>query len=167
MKLNVGQLIPLELQLSDGNTGMFPRALVYNAAGSLLSTVDLTHVAQGRYANDTLTMTNTPYTAVTFIVYSDSGHTTLAPYAESSEVWQLGNDYVATVTSATTTTITCNRGETATDYFKDAFVRYLTGALKGQTKKIGGYTTGVITLASGFAFTGSGANGDIIEIITK
>lgn len=88
MQLNIGDLIPLELQLSDGSTVMFPQALVYDASGALLATKSLTHIAQGRYADDSLTMTNTPYTAVTYIVYSDAGHTTLAPYSITSDIWQ-------------------------------------------------------------------------------
>lgn len=75
--------------------------------------------------------------------------------------------FLATVVSATTTTITCDRAESTADYFKDALVLYRTGSLKGQVKKIGAYSTGLITLATDLAFTGSGSNGDIIEILTR
>lgn len=88
-KLIIGELVPLELQLSDGTTGLFPRALVYDASGTLIATKDLAHVANGRYANDTLVMPSSGYVAATYIVYSDSGHTTLAGYARSVEVWQI------------------------------------------------------------------------------
>jgi hypothetical protein len=87
IKLAVGDVIPLELQLADGSTAQFPRALLYNAAAALIATIDLTHVANGRYADDTQTMPNTGYVAVTYIVYSDAGHTTLAAYDQAIDLF--------------------------------------------------------------------------------
>lgn len=173
MRAQIGELVPLELQLSDGATNMFPRALVYNAAGTLLATKDLAHVANGRYTNDTFTMpadasANGAYVQVTYIVYSDSGHTTIAPYGDSSEVWQRDHLYLSVVgNAATTTVIPCDRAEATADYWKDALVRALSGALKGQVKKIGAYTTGQIALATGYAFTAAPTAGDILELITR
>lgn len=170
MKARIGDLIPLELQLSDGATGMFPRALIYNAAGTLLATKDLAHVANGRYTNDTYTMpadasANGVYVQVTYLVYSDSGHTTLAPYGASSEVYQRDHEVLSTVSAgATTTVIPCDRTEGAS-YFVDDLVRAVTGAQKGQTKKISAYTTGQITAST--AFAGALSAGDIIEIISR
>ncbi len=75
--------------------------------------------------------------------------------------------FMATVTSASTTSITCDRTESAADYWKDALVTYVTGNLKGQVKKIGSSATGVISLTSGYEFTSNGANGDVIEILSR
>jgi hypothetical protein len=67
----------LELMLGDGDTGMFPRATVYNAAGALQATIDLTHTAlglyQGVWANPTA-----GHFSVALVVYSNAGHTTVS-----------------------------------------------------------------------------------------
>ena len=44
MKLVVGELIPLQLQLSDGLTTMYPQAILRDDTGAI-ATVDLAHVA--------------------------------------------------------------------------------------------------------------------------
>lgn len=77
MKLVVGQAIPCTLQLKDRATGKYPRAIVRDDAGSTLATLDLTHVASGLYQDHSTTMTNVPSVTVQYIVYSDSGHTTI------------------------------------------------------------------------------------------
>jgi hypothetical protein len=79
--------------------------------------------------------------------------------------------HFATVSSGTTTAITCDRTETTTDYFKDDLVKALTGANASQTKKIGTYagngSIATIGLASGLAFASAFSNGDIIEILSE
>jgi hypothetical protein len=91
VKLAVGELVPLELQLDDGNAGVFPRALVYDAGGALVATRDLAHVAAGRYASSAQTMPNTTVLAATYVVYSDAGHTVdaTATYPRALDTWQL------------------------------------------------------------------------------
>lgn len=139
MRLNVGELIPLELQLSDGATGKFPRALVYNAAGTLLSTINLTHVASGRYADDSLTMTNTPYTVATYLVYSDSGHTTLdTSYASTIDLWQLAttaNSAIAAAVIAATVEGSITVGRALRGLVRTAFAA-----------KRSGYDTGTVII---------------------
>lgn len=63
--------------------------------------------------------------------------------------------------------------EATNDYWKDALLRFTSGNLAGQVKKIGAYngTTKVITLATvagvQLTFTGAPANGDTFELITR
>lgn len=101
-KLAVGELVPLELQIGDGATGLFPRALVYDASGALIATKNLAHVANGRYANDTLVMpgANNAYIAATYVVYTDAGYTTLAQYGRALDVWQLSTQPTAAAIAA-------------------------------------------------------------------
>lgn len=54
----------------------------------------------------------------------------------------------------------------ADGYWKDALVRFVTGNLAGQVKKIGGFVGGTITLSTLLAFTAAPAEGDIFEIVT-
>lgn len=75
-RITLGSVVPLNLQLFDGDTGQFPRALIYNNAGALLSTQDLTHVANGLYESVSYNMPQEAAVRVVYIVYSDAGHTT-------------------------------------------------------------------------------------------
>jgi hypothetical protein len=64
---------------------------------------------------------------------------------------------------------TTDRTETTNDFWKDALIEALSGALVGQVKKIGGYdgTAKKITLAQPQSFTGAPVNGDIFELINR
>lgn len=66
------------VQLDDGATNQYPRARVYNSSGTLVTTADLTHRTGGLYQNST---TWAPVASgkfsVQYIIYSDSGHTTV------------------------------------------------------------------------------------------
>lgn len=75
---------PLRLQLSDGNTAQYPSALIYNTAGTLVTTLSLSHVAGGLYSAAWTFPTLGVFTAV-FKVYSDAGRTTLAAYDVAAE----------------------------------------------------------------------------------
>ncbi len=71
-----GSDLPITLLLEDGNTGKFPQAEVRNEAGTLLTTLNLSHVASGLYTNTTYQMPDEDWVVVTYIVYDDAGHTT-------------------------------------------------------------------------------------------
>lgn len=75
---------------------------------------------------------------------------------------------VAATGTLSTTQFSSNRTE-GTDFWKDAWAEVLTGSLAGQIKRIGNFTTtgGIFTLATGFAFTGALANGDVVELINR
>jgi len=59
-----------------------------------------------------------------------------------------------------------DRAETTTDYWKDAFVRFVSGSLDGQIKKVASYdgTTKIVTLTT--PFTGTPGVGDAFMFIT-
>lgn len=66
----------------------------------------------------------------------------------------------------TTTAFSSSRTE-ANNVWRDALVRFETGALAGQVKKIGSFsnTGGIFTLASGLAFTAAPSNGDVFRVL--
>lgn len=74
-----GAAVPLALQLPDGATGMDPRAEVRNAAGALLATRTLTHVASGSYTDFGYPMPAEAALIVTYIVYTAAGPPTESP----------------------------------------------------------------------------------------
>lgn len=79
--LPVGNTIPLTLQLEDGATTLFPQAVVRNPAGTALtgSPFDLAHVGSGKYTNISLSMPVEDFIEVTYIVFTNSGHTIESP----------------------------------------------------------------------------------------
>lgn len=76
----VGEDVVLDLALADGDTGSFPQAIVYNSAGAVVATVNLSHVADGLYQGTFLGADNSVLGifAAHFIVYQDPGHTITA-----------------------------------------------------------------------------------------
>jgi hypothetical protein len=78
MIIAVGSPILLSLQLWNNAIDKFVRAFLKNPDGSPYSTpqIDLTHVGNGLYINNSLIMPNIQAIFATFIVYEDSGFTT-------------------------------------------------------------------------------------------
>lgn len=76
----VGDDVLLELSLADGDAGSFPQAKVYNAAGAVAATVNLSPVADGLYHGTFLGADNSVIGqfSVHSIVYQDAGHTIVA-----------------------------------------------------------------------------------------
>ena len=75
--IRVGEVVPIFIQLDDGNTSQFPQVEIRNPSDLLLQTVDLSHVANGLYVPDSpFLMPDEPFIRVSGIIYSDSGRTT-------------------------------------------------------------------------------------------
>lgn len=73
-------------------------------------------------------------------------------------------DGIVTGSGSTTTTVTATgQAETATDFWKYAFLRFTTGSLLGQVRQITGYTTGSFTFTN--AFTSAPATNDRYVIV--
>ena len=49
MNATVGELCPLQVLASDGNTGLVATGYLYDPTGALLDTVNLPHLARGLY----------------------------------------------------------------------------------------------------------------------
>lgn len=76
--LEVGEIVPLNLQLGDGATSKFPQAEVRDQDDVLITIVSLEHKSKGLYAPATLsdiTMPNKTSITATYIVYDDAPHT--------------------------------------------------------------------------------------------
>jgi len=78
MHVFAGDTILLELALADEATGLFPTASIYDIDGALVgSTLSMVDNGNGRYrANTSLT---SGYFTVTYLVFTDSNHTTRSP----------------------------------------------------------------------------------------
>jgi len=74
--LEVGDVVPVVLQVVDGSTGLYPQAEIRDDQGNLLTTLDLSHEASGLYVPDSpYQMPNKIFIKVTYITYTDDVHT--------------------------------------------------------------------------------------------
>lgn len=70
-----GQEVPIALLLEDGSEVMFPSVEIRDSTDTLLSTVNLSHVAGGLYTGAPYVMPNDPWIVTTYITYSNAGRT--------------------------------------------------------------------------------------------
>jgi len=77
--------------------------------------------------------------------------------------------FTTVVAGLSTISFVSDRGETADNYWRDAYLVALTGVDVGQPKKIGSYvgSSKQISLVPGVQFATSPGNGDIFELITR
>lgn len=100
--VEVNQATLIGIMLYDSASNQFPRARVYNAAGTEQSgsPFNLTHVANGYYSNNSWTPTVEGIYFVAIRIFSDAGYTTLSPryenWGETVEVRSVDQD-LATV----------------------------------------------------------------------
>ena len=79
--IELGDVAYLSLKLTDGATGLFPRAVIYSPAPVPVATVDLTDSGQGLYRATWLPPATGAFDVVD-LVFSDAGHTTDAEYEQ-------------------------------------------------------------------------------------
>ncbi len=184
-----GEELGLSVQIEDGtSTGLYPRVIVTDDSGSTITggTVDLTVAGStGMYYNagTALAMPNNAFVTATYIIYTDSGHTTESTtYLRSSDIFMRGGEVSADVTkvsgsasaadkleanvlltvdssindaSPTTTSFDTNLTEAGTDAYKNREVHMTSGNAAGEIGKISDYngTTKVLTLNPGLSTT--------------
>ena len=73
--IQVGGIVPIELQVADGAEDQYPQALVYDQDSVLLTTRNLSHDNQGNYSGSIYTMPDKLFIKAVYIVYSDVAHT--------------------------------------------------------------------------------------------
>jgi hypothetical protein len=96
--MNIGDKIPAYLQLFDCNTSKFVRAFVRDATGAQIpsSPVNLSPVALGLYGDNSLVYPNSPFVTVQYVVYSDSGYSSIDPTEGATmEMFFLGSGLTA------------------------------------------------------------------------
>jgi hypothetical protein len=193
-----GEELGLVVQIEDGtSSGLYPRAIVTSDSGSTITggTVDLTVAGStGMYYNagTALTMPNNAFVTATYIIYTDSGHTTeSSTYMRSADVFMRAGEVSADVTkvsgssnaadkleanvlltidgtvndsSPTTTSFDTNLTETGTNAYINRELHMTSGNAAGEIGKISAYngSTKVVTLTPGLSTTP--ANSDTFTI---
>ncbi|KKN45879.1 hypothetical protein LCGC14_0678740 [marine sediment metagenome] len=97
IRITENDVIPLALQLEDGDVGKFPQAIVRDDGGNELggSPYDLTHKGDGFYSSTSLVMTSDPFISAVYIVYNEIGHTTESvSHLRSNDIFLLNTSIV-------------------------------------------------------------------------
>lgn len=90
MEIQVGSKVPLLTQLFDYEPGKYIQAVVKDDTDTPVagSPFNLAHIANGFYRNFSLLMPDVQFISVQYLVYDDSGHTTLTEdYAATCELF--------------------------------------------------------------------------------
>ena len=95
--LAVGENVPVATILEDGDISQYPQAVVYDPLGTILTTLDLSHVANGMYTAS-YSMPSENLIEIVYIVYSDAGHTTEnTKYGRDLDIFVLNNFSMDTI----------------------------------------------------------------------
>ena len=73
--LEIGNAVPLWLQIEDGAVDQYPQVEVRDDADNLLQTLDLPHVSGGLYRAASYPMPNEDKIVCLYIIYSNAAHT--------------------------------------------------------------------------------------------
>lgn len=86
--ITIGDPLPLQIKAVDGNTALYPRALIYGAGNTPLATRDLVHAEHGLYRDATFLPTTPGIYAVAYQIFADAGRLSLDPdYEQPSDVF--------------------------------------------------------------------------------
>jgi hypothetical protein len=78
-KIPDGGNLPLYVQLYNYADDQYPQAILRDVNGNLIgSPIDLIHLEDGLYYNNSTTLSNYGFISIQYIVYSDAGHTTVS-----------------------------------------------------------------------------------------
>lgn len=96
-----------------------------------------------------------------------SGHTAAGTVGQSLELIVCPTNSVANDGLNSATSFKTNLSQTGTNHWKDAFLRFTSGALLNQSHRITAYdgSTKFVTVAS--AYSGIPANGDTFELVVR
>jgi len=86
-KIVFGRELPLFLQLGNSASNRFPQAQIFDKSGTVLNTINLTHIAgsDGLYKGDSvLTMPNEDFIVVQYTVFQNSSRTNISAQHDSS-----------------------------------------------------------------------------------
>jgi len=92
--VTVGNVVPLQLHLDDGMTGLYVRATVRDPSDATLTTLTLDDVGGGTYTKYTYTMPDLQFIHTRYEVFNDAGFTDPATddYRDGFDIFTRGDD---------------------------------------------------------------------------
>lgn len=91
LRATLEEPVPLQIQVSDGQVGLFGRVRIYDSLGSLHTTLSLTHIDNGLYGASHTFLTAGHYTVV-YQLFLDSGFTVPSDFDIQAETVEANSD---------------------------------------------------------------------------
>jgi hypothetical protein len=91
LRATLGEAIPIQVQVSTGQSDLFGRAKVYNITGTLVFTLSLPHITGGLYGTTHTFSTGGHYTVV-YQLFKDAGFTTVSIFDIEAEAIEANSD---------------------------------------------------------------------------
>lgn len=83
--------VPLHTLAADGSTGLYGQARIYNSAGSLVTTISLTHTSEGLYVASYTPTTEGVYSII-YQLYTDVARTIPANFEKGMETLDVNSE---------------------------------------------------------------------------
>ena len=91
LRATLGEAIPIQVQVSTGQSDLFGRARVYNITGTLVFTFSLPHIADGLYGTTHIFTAGGHYTVI-YQLFTDVGLTTPSTFDIEAEAIEANSD---------------------------------------------------------------------------
>jgi hypothetical protein len=91
LRATLGETVPIQVQVSTGQTDLFGQAKVYNISGTLVLTLPLPHIAGGLYG-DVHTFTSGGHYTVVYQLFTDVGLSTPSDFDIEAEAIEANSD---------------------------------------------------------------------------
>jgi hypothetical protein len=91
IRATLDEVIPLQIQLNDGQTALYGRAKVYDSSGALFVTLPLSHIDNGLYGTSYTFISPGHYTVV-YQMFLDAGLTIPSEYDIEAETVEANSD---------------------------------------------------------------------------
>jgi len=91
LRATLGEPVPIQVQVSTGQSDLFGLAKVYNLSGTLVTTIPLPHIVGGLYG-DTHTFTDGGHYTVVYQLFTDVGLSTPSTFDIEAEAIEANSD---------------------------------------------------------------------------
>src|SRR5687768_918682 len=91
VRATLNEPVPIQVLAADGRTDLFGRALIKRPDGTVLTTINLSHIGDGVYGS-THSYVQEGYFSVVYSLFLDAGRTIPATYDLESELMEVSSD---------------------------------------------------------------------------
>lgn len=91
LRATLGEAVPIQVQVSTGQTDLYGQAKVYDLSGTLVLTLPLPHIAGGLYG-DTHTFTSGGHFTVVYQMFTDVGLSSPSDFDIEAEAIEANSD---------------------------------------------------------------------------
>ena len=91
LRATLGEAVPIQVQVSTGQSDLFGRAKVYDINGTLVATLSLPHIVDGLYGT-THTFNGSGHYTIVYQLFKDAGFSTPSTFDIEAEAIEANSD---------------------------------------------------------------------------